>query len=127
MRLTQKISHRQNYCAYEVKGAKYKDIYGFEKYSELEDNVDCELTLAIDKLGQLEDIEDKIKIDLITVFKWLDAEECYHKEVGNCYIVGISKNEIILLPKAFPYGDCKFTEPFEKYGKTWALTKEELL
>ena len=59
MRLTKDISKKQNYCEFELKKCKYQDIYDFKKYSELEDYANCDLTLAIDKLGQVEDIEEK--------------------------------------------------------------------
>lgn len=79
------------------------------------------------KLGQLEDIEDELGIDLITLFKILEAEECYFEEDGQCFIVGVNKNGVILMPKKFPYGECEHTVPFKELGKTWALTKEGLL
>ena len=62
MRLTRNIRKKQDYCEFELKKCRYQDIYDFEKYSELEENVDCDLTLAIDKLGQLEDILEKYAI-----------------------------------------------------------------
>lgn len=63
MRLTRNIRKKQDYCEFELKKCRYQDIYGFEKYSELEENVDCDLTLAIDKLGQLEDDEEELKLN----------------------------------------------------------------
>lgn len=61
-RMTRNIHEKQDYCEFEIKDCKYQDIYGFESYQELEDNVDCDLTLAIDKLGELEDIMSKYRI-----------------------------------------------------------------
>lgn len=90
-----------------------------------EDNIDF-VEGFINKLGQLEDIEDELGVDLITLFKYLKAYYCFTKEHGNCYVIGVSKDGVILMPKAFPYGECEFTEDFKNYGKTWSLTKEEL-
>lgn len=73
------------------------------------------------KLGQLEDIEEELGIDLLTLFKalkqgyiWYD-EEKYKIE---CLYV---KPQIHLYV-ADGVGGCYM----EDYGKTWALTKEEL-
>ena len=68
-RLTKNISDKQTYCGYEVKNCKYQQLYDFEEYNELEDYVDCDLTLAIDKLGQLEDLEEQQGCPLNVVFK----------------------------------------------------------
>ena len=59
-RLTKNISDKQTYCGYEIKELKYQQIYDFKKYDELEDYVDCDLTLTIDKLGELEDLEEQL-------------------------------------------------------------------
>lgn len=56
-RLTKDISRYQSYCQFELKDCRYKDIYNFEHYSELEECVDCDLTLGIDKLGEYENID----------------------------------------------------------------------
>ena len=56
-RLTKDISRYQGYCQFELKDCRYKDIYNFEHYSELEECVDCDLTLGIDKLGEYENID----------------------------------------------------------------------
>ena len=81
------------------------------------------------KLGQLEDIEDELGIDLITLFKALN-DQIYIKEnydgtivdktlwCSNCIICGLGEPII----KVADYG----VYP-KDYGKTWALTKEELL
>ena len=81
---------------------------------------------AFKKLEEFETIEEELGIDLPTLMKYLNAKSCFTKEDGECYIVGINKKEIILLPRAFPYGECETAETFEDYGKTWAVTKEEL-
>ena len=76
------------------------------------------------KLGQLEDIEDELGIDLITLFEalkngiWLKDKKDqfipYHCLLRDDFILvlyeDIYKKEYLL----------------KDYGKTWALTKEEL-
>lgn len=91
---------------------------------EVEDFSNC--YEAIDKLGELEDIEEKYDIDLITLFDILEKEQCYDKENGACHIVGVARDGVILMPKAFPYGECEFTRPFTELNKTWFLTRKEL-
>ena len=82
---------------------------------------------CLNKLGQLEDIEDELGIDLITLFKIFSCEEIIHK-TGELLIYHRSeylsvdfKNKCII--------DDNFNNLFfyfRDYGKTWALTKEEL-
>ncbi len=101
--------------------------------------------IIVDKLGQLEDIEDEIGVDLITLFKALK-----YGFYGTIY--GVSKENAkaknwkptfyelknIDIKKydgklAFIYylGDLSYSDffvyKFDDYGKTWALTEEELL
>lgn len=81
------------------------------------------------KLSQLEDIEEELGIDLITLFKALN-NPIYIKENYDGTMVDKTlwcSNSVI----------CGIGEPIIKvdnyavypkdYGKTWALTKEELL
>ena len=84
------------------------------------------------KLGKLEDIEEELEMDLITLFeiynKLFEQKFVYFK-VGNeikCeyydyYVIDFKNKEII----SVEYGPMGFY-PFKDYGKTWALTKEEL-
>ena len=93
--------------------------------------------LAEKKLFELEDIEEKLGIDLITLFKALKngfyvSNDKYNTDkcLGalaynfNCSELEEEKRWSIL---GFAYGyeaaEWKFPED---YGKTWALTKEEL-
>lgn len=79
------------------------------------------------KLGQLEDIEEEIGIDLITLFKlWFGkVNTIYTKmygELNNCFEVDIYNHRIeFILDEIDTY-----EVTFEDYGKTWALTREEL-
>ncbi len=129
-RFTRNIHNRQDYCEFEVKNCPYKDIYGLEKYSELEENVDCDLSIAIDKLGAHEDIEQELGVDLVTLVKalkngiWIKYDSNFGEgkpkiviqkdtATGICWRDGkwwIEENDFLL----------------KDYGKTWALTKEEL-
>ena len=76
---------------------------------------------AFDKLGQLEDIEEELGIGLDTLYELL-IRGCYYK----------CNNEIL-----YTFGDVSVSNKcicnpynkellFKDYGKTWALTKEEL-
>lgn len=99
---------------------------------------------SIHKLGILEDIEDELGIYLITLFKALN-KGFYIKYNNKIVHISPDKNitinfwyniiNVSILPKFFI--DCKkgtdyLSEEideeylFEDYGKTWALTREEL-
>ena len=101
------------------------------KFSELYDTKSA--TACINKLGQLEDIEEKLGIDLITLFKMLKRKRIYSVNkydnkiqqmimYGECDLTGIFVYE-----KGFEYPECAKHLLYKDYGKTWALTKEELL
>lgn len=84
---------------------------------------------AIDKLGQLEDIEEELGIDLITLFKAL-KNGVYVKMDGyiDFHRVGIDENTQL---RTFSFSQIDGVQfdyflDFENYGKTWALTKGEL-
>ena len=84
-----------------------------------------------DKLRRLEDIEDKLGIDLITLSKALTNGVWVKLEYFGC------KTTNIVFEKAFYFGKVIGEEKpviraecreyyLKDYGKTWALTKEEL-
>ena len=80
----------------------------------------------IDKLGQLEDVEEELGIDLVTLFKAL-KNGIYVDE--NYMDFGTTNN--FLCPNNLDYFDVNLKQIaggiyFKDYGKTWALTKEEL-
>ena len=80
------------------------------------------------KLGQLEDIEEELGIDLITLFK-ANLEGVCLKGFGGKFPVMIRVGEIthsVTLHTYTTYPE-KIMLKVEDYGKTWALTKEELL
>lgn len=70
-----------------------------------------------DKLGQLEDIEEELGIELTTLFRMLKDGFYIKTETGIVFIQNVEQWE-----KLKQYSD--FTS---EYGKTWALTREELL
>lgn len=94
--------------------------------------------LLNNKLGQLEDIEDELGIDLITLFKALKEQQPIYYVNGSIIKFECFSNEYCYYYKDIDfkykslniYKDiCSLEESlyFKDYGKTWALTKEELL
>ena len=94
---------------------------------------------CIIKLGQLEDVEEELGIDLITLFKAMKTEvPLYYIDEDNniiefkcfCDEYSYHYKEIDLKHEAIGvYTDVCHLEKhlyFKDYGKTWALTKEEL-
>ena len=88
------------------------------------------------KLGQLEDIQEDLGIDLRVYHKLMDMLYCgepnilYVKDKGVIVQVGVleidyCKKKIIFYKDSL-YND-EYVYGFYAYGKTWALTKEELL
>lgn len=78
-----------------------------------EDIDEVVVTNCSNKLGQIEDIEEELGVDLITLLKALENGFYYKYEH-----YGIDFVE--------PNDDC-LEEILYGYGKSWALTKEELL
>ena len=83
--------------------------------------------LATNKLGRLEDIEEELGIDLITLFKALKQKFVFRKGNVKIKLIGlhIKSNELYL------FGFIKDTVQavylsLKDYQKTWFLTKEEL-
>ena len=81
---------------------------------------------AIDKLGQYEDLEEELGIDLITLFKatqqgiWMKRNKVFYffdnlivDFKHKCLVQIVSNDEVE-------------TFPFDSYGEDWALTREEL-
>lgn len=92
-----------------------------------------EMTDVFNKLGQLEDIEEELGIDLVILFKalkygvyyftngtqltrdyvWLISNYVsggFHEKLSYSFITAFEKQSLL----------------FNDYGKTWAITKEEL-
>ena len=79
------------------------------------------------KLGVLEDIEDELELDLITLFKVLKQRFVYDKDQVKIELLGlhIKSDELYL------YGFVENTMHavylrLKDYGKTWTITKEKL-
>jgi len=104
---------------------------------------DEELSTELDgvhKLGQLEDIEEELGIDLITLFKafengiWIKfnmGSRTYNWKTGETKETGdqvvFHKAPYKILAENIAYFRRLFEKEYtENYGKTWALTKEEL-
>lgn len=86
---------------------------------------------AIDKLGQLEDIEEKLGIDLITLYKALTNGVWVKNEVGQPYHTNIYLYNLILSPSSVKKDFCFITSDnvllsFGRIKQDWALTSEEL-
>ena len=79
------------------------------------------------KLGQLEDIEDELGIDLITLFKALKngLYTTYRGEIDFMFSSDLSYEPTIkcILVRLHYH---TIALELADYGKTWALTKEEL-
>ena len=85
-----------------------------------------------EKLARYEDVEEECGIDLVTLFdiyNKLCEQKFIYVKIGNeikCvyydyYVIDFKNKEII----GMEYEPMSFY-PFKDYGKTWALTKEEL-
>lgn len=94
------------------------------------DDTKCMKNKYINKLGQLEDIEEELGIDLITLFKvYINGFYIKGEEEKQYIDFENPINSIAFKNKEMFYGH-KWTYQYVKlydYGKTWALTKEELL
>ena len=84
--------------------------------------------MIFNKLGKLEDIEEELGIDLITLFKALQNGVWYKDYKDNDKIKfadDIEENmkcKELIVPAKYTIIGLKFRD----YGETWALTKEEL-
>ena len=79
------------------------------------------------KLGVLEDLEEELEIDLITLFKALKQKYVFHKENVKIELLGVH----IKSEELFLYGFVEDTTHavylrLKDYGKTWTITKEKL-
>lgn len=124
MRLTKKYSGENKLYANSYVKPDYEDSFDRDER-------------CINKLGQLEDLEERLGTDLITLFKALN-EGAWFNLKG---IKGIREKDQIMFIKMVSIGslfqlcgwykydnkDRQIICLLEQYGKTWALTKEELI
>lgn len=109
----------------EIEG-RYLILHNWSERNTFEDQNKEEL--VIQKLGQLEDIEEELGIDLKIIGN-LIANGIYISTSLNIeYLKGkhlcFDKNEKCIFAFISPHPIVLY---FKDYGKTWALTKEELL
>lgn len=101
---------------------KHKDLKGIYSFEGLEN-----IEEGANKLGQLEDIEDELGVDLEIFLKALEnGFYRYRPTAINNVICFIAKPKVNMKQKCFTYGSYGKSY-FKDYGKTWALTKEELV
>lgn len=94
--------------------------------------------MCVDKLGTLEDIEEELGIDLITLFKalrngiWTNQEQCYGDEKqGKIRFFQVrlllEENAVGCIHNSMWKGkEVIRTLYFKDYGKTWSLDKQTL-
>ena len=108
------------------KDGTYKE-YIFEKDLHTVSGIKEWNNALTQKLGQLEDIEDELGIDLVTLFKALTDGIWYKKEGHSLHTdlcLNVDKEWVISCwLKKYECIYCRLKD----YGKTWALTREELL
>lgn len=83
--------------------------------------------LANQKLCHLEDIEEELGIDLVTLFKLVKSKKIY--SFGHSSIMENSISSINIYDNTITIwnGYCHSNYSLSEYGKSFALTKEELL
>lgn len=119
-RLTKKIDDSNNYCGYEVENATYKELFDLNNNEEIEFYVDCDLTLAIDKLGKIEDIEVELGCPIEVLFRALnDGIWCQ------------DRNKLLYEPLPAFRECCIYVSDFDTYvspsdyKKTWWLKEDK--
>ena len=88
----------------------------------------------VSKLGQLEDIEEELGIDLVTLFKAIKQGYIYDKFYKvDVMSVDADREQNLLVDFANNcFYNCAVCGKYDRsyyfsdYGKTWVLTKEEL-
>lgn len=124
---------KDNDTQYDLIGNYNSNIEEFTNNHKLRNSV-------LNKLGQLEDIEEELGVDLITLFKAL-KHGFFAKDVTMYHLTGELSENQKLDPKYLRlnmwYGCIEWENIwnpmddlheyyFKDYGKTWALTREEL-
>lgn len=108
---------------------QYNDYWYREDLEQVSDKEEIVLT----KLGMLEDIEEELGIDFITMFRALKyGIYCFtsQKRLTHNYVrlvsndIGVGVRDKVSYSFMTIFGEQILL--FEDYGKTWALTEEEL-
>ena len=100
----------------------------------LNENAEEESFEMRNKLGQLEDIEEKLNIDIPTFFEIMNANEIVVRHddkllyIPSCVIrwESVLRGHICVILDESQYSTLYGNYYFKDYGKTWALTREEL-
>ena len=114
-----RLTTRDDRNEYDVYKGSYKDI---ECNGETIINVMC----AYRKLGKLEDLEEELGIDLITLLKALKDGayiKGYSSKKNLCYRINYRDEGVLYLCPIDIYDDYVYVTD---YGKTWSLVEEEL-
>lgn len=117
-RLTLKID--KDLFIYKAIAKNDENIYNYNNSSEID---------VVTKLGQLEDIEEELGIDLITLFKACSYNQAYCKWEGKIYRAESIEYMLGETYIYFYFTECDISHlvlELKDYGKTWALTREEL-
>ena len=94
------------------------------------EDYDIDLYKCVDKLGKLEDIEEELGIDLITLFKaskkgiFVEEQNTNEKEIVFEEITLDLNNKLLLFRQ--PRKEIGKGRTISQYGRTWALRREEL-
>lgn len=129
-RTTRRVDEEQLREAREI-GEPFVREYQEGDFCELEGTY---IRDRLNKLGHHEDIEEEFGIDLITLFKALKngIYTVNHSHGGyepirvSLKIGGYGDLVTAYLIHPYDYDDGEYTYRLNDYGKTWALTKEEL-
>lgn len=107
-------------------------VYDFFPLTRCNNGFDIDNALL--KLGKLEDIEDELGIDLLTLMKAL--MNGFYVVDGTFHTISFERDNIRIEEFdldsggqwyiCFENSDYGGDYPLSEYGKTWALTKEEL-
>lgn len=80
-----------------------------------------ELQTVVD---EYKSIEDEIGIDLVTKDRIEKAQTLYHIDFGYEDIENVNRSNVFT--GRYDLSGNEIVYPFNQYGKTWAITKEEL-
>ena len=132
MRLTKKIDNcyhiLHNWSEKNTFEERNKEELGIQKLGQLEDILEGHKIETLEELDgllwyvkQIKQIEQELGIDLITFFKIYNSDHFYIKNKYYPYkIKHYQRHGIMVGTNKTIYLS------FKSYGKTWALTKEEL-